>query len=77
MVTVLLWSVLEDFRLSACFYNLLFMDLIFCLYNSEKVVSTALLQIFGREVAEVPLVATSLDHQGQVTTVSLDFKYVC
>lgn len=33
--------------------------------------STALLQIFGGEVAEVPLVATSLDHQGQVTTVSL------
>ncbi|KAG0622499.1 hypothetical protein M758_3G101300 [Ceratodon purpureus] len=32
---------------------------------NEKVVSTALVQIFGREVAEVPLVATSLDHQGQ------------
>lgn len=32
---------------------------------NEKVVSTALLQIFGREAAEVPLIATSVGHQGQ------------
>jgi hypothetical protein len=41
-------------------------DGIYCvvLKLNDKVVSTALLQIFGREVAEVPLVATSLAHQG-------------
>ncbi|XP_024380452.1 uncharacterized protein [Physcomitrium patens] len=42
-------------------------DGIYCvvLTLNEKVVSTALLQIFGREVAEVPLIATSVDHQDQ------------
>jgi N-acetylglutamate synthase-like GNAT family acetyltransferase len=40
---------------------------VFCvvLKRNDKVVSAALLQIFGREIAEVPLVATSLPHQGQ------------
>nr|XP_024393617.1 uncharacterized protein LOC112290960 [Physcomitrium patens]PNR40773.1 hypothetical protein PHYPA_018176 [Physcomitrium patens] len=40
---------------------------VFCvvLKLNEKVVSAALLQIFGREIAEVPLIATSLPHQGQ------------
>jgi N-acetylglutamate synthase-like GNAT family acetyltransferase len=40
---------------------------VFCvvLKRNGKVVSAALLQIFGREIAEVPLVATSLPHQGQ------------
>ncbi|KAG0612149.1 hypothetical protein M758_6G005900 [Ceratodon purpureus] len=40
---------------------------LFCvsLKLNGKVVSAALLQIFGREIAEVPLVATSLPHQGQ------------
>ncbi|KAG0588083.1 hypothetical protein KC19_2G214800 [Ceratodon purpureus] len=40
---------------------------VFCvvLKLNEKVVSAALLQIFGREIAEVPLVATSHPHQGQ------------
>ncbi|XP_073392800.1 uncharacterized protein [Physcomitrium patens] len=40
---------------------------VFCivLKLNEKVVSAALLQIFGGEIAEVPLVATSLTHQGQ------------
>jgi N-acetylglutamate synthase-like GNAT family acetyltransferase len=34
-------------------------------YHSDKVVSTALFRIFGRHLAEVPIVATSLAHQGQ------------
>ena len=41
-------------------------------FPSGKVVSAALLQIFGREIAEVPLVATSLPHQGQVKSL-----YIC
>jgi len=32
------------------------------------VVSAALLRIFGREVAELPLVATSKEYQGKVST---------
>uniref|UniRef100_A0A7I4AT81 PHD-type domain-containing protein n=1 Tax=Physcomitrium patens TaxID=3218 RepID=A0A7I4AT81_PHYPA len=40
---------------------------VFCvvLKLNGKVVSAALLQIFGREIAEVPLIATSLSHHGQ------------
>ncbi|CAK9222694.1 unnamed protein product [Sphagnum troendelagicum] len=40
---------------------------IFCvvLKRNDKVVSTALFRIFGRHLAEVPIVATSLAHQGQ------------
>jgi hypothetical protein len=30
------------------------------------VVSAGLLRVFGREVAELPLVATSREHQGKV-----------
>lgn len=37
---------------------------------SGKVVSTALLQIFGRQIAEVPLVATSPMHRKQVMSIS-------
>lgn len=37
---------------------------------SGKVVSTALLQIFGRQIAEVPLVATSPIHRKQVMSIS-------
>lgn len=32
------------------------------------VVSAGLLRIFGQEVAELPLVATSREHQGKVST---------
>ncbi|CAM6057150.1 unnamed protein product [Sphagnum tenellum] len=32
---------------------------------NDKVVCTAVIRVFGRQLAEVPLVATSLEHQGQ------------
>lgn len=50
-----------------------------CLF-SEKVVSAALLQIFGRQIAEVPLIATSLAHQGQVFSLNIffyTFQHLC
>jgi hypothetical protein len=37
------------------------------LFVSDKVVCTAVIRVFGRQLAEVPLVATSLEHQGQVS----------
>lgn len=39
---------------------------------SSVVVSAGLLRIFGHEVAELPLVATSREHQGQVSINCLD-----
>ncbi len=36
-------------------------------FVSDKVVCTAVIRVFGRQLAEVPLVATSLEHQGQVS----------
>lgn len=38
---------------------------------SNKVVSTALIRVFGRQLAELPLLATSPSHQGQVGPRSL------
>jgi hypothetical protein len=43
-------------------------------YYSDKVVSTALFRIFGRHLAEVPIVATSLAHQGQVISFYCPFE---
>lgn len=38
------------------------------------VVSAGLLRIFGREVAELPLVATSREHQGKVRNSAIIFN---
>jgi hypothetical protein len=41
--------------------------MVYCMHRSV-VVSAGLLRIFGQEVAELPLVATSREHQGKVST---------
>ena len=43
----------------------------YCLFCSESVVSAAMFRIYGTDVAELPLVATSADCQGQVSVVLL------
>lgn len=45
----------------------LFLTLLWSGTCSDKVVSTALIRIFGRQLAELPLLATSIAHQGQVS----------
>lgn len=44
---------------------------IYCLLCSQLVVSAGMFRIYGAEVAELPLVATSADYQGQVIFTSL------
>lgn len=48
----------------------------YCLLCSESVVSAAMFRIYGAEVAELPLVATSADCQGQVSLVLLSNRCV-
>lgn len=59
----------------ATVYLFSFFFLLFCVLISSHscdvllrsiVVSAGLLRIFGREVAELPIVATSREHQGKV-----------
>lgn len=42
--------------------------------HRSVVVSAGLLRIFGQEVAELPLVATSREYQGKVSTFALFLK---
>lgn len=44
--------------------------------HRSVVVSAGLLRFFGREVAELPIVATSREHQGKVSTSMLFLHYV-
>jgi len=45
------------------------------LFYSQAVVSAGIFRVFGKEVAELPLIATKVEYQKQVILITLEINF--